>query len=335
LEQLVTFRICLIGAGRIGSIHAANLVRHERVELAAIVDAQAAAAAALAARHGTQAASLEQALNDPSLSAVLIASSTDTHHDLIAACVRRGLPVLCEKPLDLDFARARDSVRRAHAAGVGLYLGFNRRFDPSFSRVHDELRSGRLGALEVLSITSRDPTPPPADYVRRSGGLFRDMMIHDLDMAVWLMGEAPAEVFASGACLAEPAIGEAGDIDTATVVMRTAAGRLCQITNSRRCSYGYDQRIEAFCAGGLIRADNDRRTRVEVATDGGFTREPALPFFLERYAEAYRLELDAFVRALDGEVTDLAGGEEALLSLALADAADRSLGSRAVERPRL
>jgi myo-inositol 2-dehydrogenase/D-chiro-inositol 1-dehydrogenase len=325
-------RICLIGAGRIGQVHAGNIAAHAQLELSWVVDHDPETARALAQRYGGQSGSLDEALADPKLSAVLIASPTDTHHELVLRSVERGLPVLCEKPLDLDFEQARESVRIAEASGTGLYLGFNRRFDPSFGRIHDEIRSGRHGALEVLSITSRDPAPPPVSYIERSGGLFRDMRIHDLDMAYWLSGETPAEVFASASCLVDPDIGGAGDVDTAVVVLRLPSGALCQITNSRRCVYGYDQRIEAFCSEGMLRAANERQTRVEMANDDGFCREPALPFFLERYAEAYRRELQALVDALDGKPCHLTTGQESLLSLAMADAANRSLGSGAFEK---
>jgi myo-inositol 2-dehydrogenase/D-chiro-inositol 1-dehydrogenase len=176
----------------------------------------------------------------------------------------------------------------------------------------------------TLTITSRDPAPPPLDYVRRSGGLFRDMMIHDFDMARWLLGEEPIDVYARGACFVDPSIGAAGDVDTAAVLLTTATGRLCQISNSRRCSFGYDQRIEAFGAEGMLRADNATATRVELAGANGFTTEPALPFFLERYAEAYRLELADFVRACAGERVELATAADGVRALALAEAAQRS-----------
>ena len=332
-NQYEPFNICLIGAGRIGQVHAGNLTLDPRLRLKYICDVDAEAAARLANTVGSQTASIGSALDDTGTDGVVIASSTDTHHELIADCIERKLPVLCEKPLDLDYGRAARSVELARTAGVPLFLGFNRRFDPSFSRIHQEIRSGRFGSVEVLTIISRDPTPPPVDYVKRSGGIFRDMMIHDLDMSIWLLGETPNEVFASGECHIDPDIQEAGDVDTATVSMRAPSGALCQITNSRRCAYGYDQRVEAFCAHGMIRADNESETRVEVGTREGFVREPAHPFFLERYGEAYRRELAAFADVLEGKETSLATGEEALQSLALADAAERSLRSRRAEVP--
>ncbi len=325
--------VCLVGAGRIGRIHAANLAAHPDARLAAVVDVNADAAAALAGQYGAATRSPDRAFDEDPLDAVIIASSTDTHHDLVQASAARGLGILCEKPLDLDLERACASVQVAAEAGVPLYVGFNRRFDPSFRRVYDTVRSGDLGDIEVISITSRDPAPPPADYVARSGGLFRDMMIHDLDMALWLLGDQPTSVFATGACLVDPAIGEAGDVDTATVVLQTSSGVQCQVTNSRRCSYGYDQRLEVFCASGLARAGNDAATRVDIGTADGFLSEPALPFFLERYERAYRLQLDAFIAALGGAPEGPASGEEALQSLRLAAAAERSLSSGRFESP--
>jgi myo-inositol 2-dehydrogenase/D-chiro-inositol 1-dehydrogenase len=319
-----TLHVALIGAGRIGRIHADNLTRTPGAVLACVCDADPGAAATLAAQCHSVVAKVEEALADPAVDTLLIASSTDTHADLIEAGARAGKAVFCEKPLDLDLARARRCVEAAGSAGIVLRLGFNRRYDPSFARLKAELVAGAIGPLATLAITSRDPAPPPLEYVRRSGGLFRDMMIHDFDMARWLLGEEPAEVYARGTCFVDPAIGAAGDVDTAAVLLTTASGRMCQITNSRRCSFGYDQRIEAFGAAGMLRADNATATHVEHAGATGFTTEPALPFFLERYAEAYRRELLDFVRACAGESVELATAEDGVRALVLADAAQRS-----------
>jgi myo-inositol 2-dehydrogenase/D-chiro-inositol 1-dehydrogenase len=316
---------CLFGAGRIGRIHADNLLRHPDTELRYVVDVSREAATQLAGRSGAQVADTGKALADPEVRAVIIASSTDTHADLIQAGARAGKAIFCEKPLDLDIARAEASLAVASRSGVVLSIGFNRRYDPAFSRLRREIATGAVGKVEVVSITSRDPSPPPLEYVSRSGGLFRDMMIHDLDMARWLLGEEPVEVFARGGALVDARIAAAGDIDTAVVVLATASGKLCQITNSRRCAYGYDQRIEVFGSAGMVRADNVAATSVETAGVGGFVREPALPFFLERYAEAYRIELDEFLKALRGEVAQLTTGEDGRRALLLADAAQRSL----------
>jgi len=320
----MSINVCLIGAGRIGRIHAANLTHHPGATLAAVVDTDAAAAAALAKRHGAAVRDVDTALADPNLDAVVIASSTDTHLVLIEACSKAGKPMLCEKPLDLDIGRAGRAVQLAEAAGVPLFIGFNRRFDPSFRRIHDDVAADAIGAVEVVTITSRDPEPPLIDYVRRSGGLFRDMTIHDLDMARWLLGEEPVRVFATARCLVEPAIGESGDVDTAVLVLETARGGMCQITNSRRCAYGYDQRVEVFGARGMLRVDNRSATGVEQAGAAGVLREPALPFFLERYQEAYRLEMDDFVRAVEGGANTLARARDGLQALLLAEAAEMS-----------
>jgi myo-inositol 2-dehydrogenase/D-chiro-inositol 1-dehydrogenase len=317
----------LFGAGRIGQIHARNLAAHADARLLHVVDVAADAAGQLAATCGARVSDTAAALADPAVHAILVASSTDTHAALIRAGAQAGKAIFCEKPLDLDIAGAQASLAVVAQAGVLLALGFNRRFDPAFRRLYREIAAGRAGKVEVISITSRDPTPPPPAYVARSGGLFRDMMIHDLDMARWLLAEEPATVFARGSALIDPAIGDAGDVDTAVVVLETASGRLCQITNSRRCAYGYDQRIEVFGAKGLLRADNVPATTVESAGAEGFTREPALPFFLERYAAAYRNELDEFLKALRGAPAQLASGEDGRRALLLANAAQESLDS--------
>jgi myo-inositol 2-dehydrogenase/D-chiro-inositol 1-dehydrogenase len=320
----MTINLCVFGAGRIGQIHAANIAAHRDATLKYVVDVDPAAATRLATRLGAVATDVEAALADAHVQAVVIATSTDTHLSLIEAAASAGKAVFCEKPLDLDEGNARKCIAAAAEASIPLFVGFNRRYDPSFRRLKDEIAAGTIGAVEVVSITSRDPSPPPSDYIRRSGGMFRDMTIHDLDMARWLLGEEPSSVFASGSCLVDPDIGKAGDIDTAVVVLETASGRFCQITNSRRCRYGYDQRIEVFGAEGMLRADNETATRVEHAGREGFRREPALPFFLERYRQAYRFEMDDFIRALMGEDTSLADGEDGLKALILADAAERS-----------
>lgn len=329
----MSINLCLFGAGRIGEIHGANIAAHRDATLKYVVDVDSAAAARLASGLGAAAADAQAALSDDEVHGVVIATSTDTHLSLIEAAASAGKAVFCEKPLDLDEARARRCIEVAAAAPIPLYIGFNRRYDPSFRRLKDEISAGSIGKVEVVSITSRDPAPPPADYIRRSGGMFRDMTIHDLDMARWLLGEEPSSVFASGSCLVDPYIGEAGDIDTAVVILETRGGAFCQVTNSRRCSYGYDQRIEVFGATGMLRADNETETRVEVASSAGFQREPALPFFLERYRQAYRLEMDDFVRALKGEKNSLADGDDGLRALILADAAERSRQTARPVRP--
>ncbi|MFI4988047.1 MAG: inositol 2-dehydrogenase [Alphaproteobacteria bacterium] len=318
---------CLIGAGRIGAIHAENIARHPAARLHMVVDVNGAAAAALAGRHGAAVGSLAAAFADAAVDAVLIASSTDSHAELVEAAARAGKAVFCEKPLDLDRRRAEACLAVAESAGVPLMLGFNRRFDPNFARLERQLREGRVGRLELLSITSRDPGPPPIDYVRVSGGLFRDMMIHDFDMARWLLGEEPVALFAAASALVDPAIAAAGDVDTALVTLRTASGTLCQISNSRRAAYGYDQRIEALGAKGALAAGNVLESTLSFSGAEGVVSEKPLHFFLERYAEAYRRELDHFVVALGTRTPPSVSGADGVKALALAEAALASLAS--------
>lgn len=318
-------RIAIVGAGRIGQIHATNLHRSENAEVVYIADVVKSAAVSLAQRCNATVASVDQVMSDASLHAVIIASSTDTHADLVEFAAASGKAIFCEKPLDLSAKRAADCVAVAEKHGVLLSLGFNRRHDPSFNRLKDEIAAGTIGVVEVISITSRDPAPPPLEYIERSGGLFRDMMIHDFDIARWLLDEEPNQVFATGSTMTDAKIAAAGDIDTAIAVLRTASGRMCQITNSRRCDYGYDQRIEVFGSKGMVRADNQTETKVEVANANGFGTEPALPFFLERYADAYRIQLNKFLRMVSGENANLPSGPDGLRALQLADAAQQSL----------
>ncbi len=319
--------IGLLGAGRIGSIHAASVSESGRAHLVAIADPDAAAAGRVAEAAGARIAEIDAILDDRRVDAVVIATPTDTHADLVVRAAAAGKAIFCEKPVDLDVERVRSCLAAAAKAGVTVFVGFNRRFDPSFRRLRERLKDGEIGVLELLTITSRDPAPPPIDYIKRSGGLFRDMMIHDFDMARWLLGEEPTELYATASTLVDPAIAEAGDVDTAVVALRTASGVLCQISNSRRAAYGYDQRIEAHGSLGMLRADNGRETTVEHASSEGYRVDPALHFFLERYRDAYRLELDAFFDAVIRGTAGSPSGEDGLKALVLADAATESARS--------
>ena len=312
-------QVVLIGAGRIGRIHAGNAARHPRLELAGVVDPVDAAATALAREHRAPVMSLEAALADPAIAGVIIASSTDTHLDYSLRAVAAGKAVFCEKPIDLDLARARAAAPAL--ADARLLLAFNRRFDPNFQALKAKLDSGVVGRLESLQITSNDPLPPPPAYVAVSGGLFKDMAIHDFDMARWLLGgEEIVSVYATGSCLVDPEIGKLGDIDTARCVLTTASGRLCVIANSRRSGFGYDQRIEAYCSGGMVRADNVVETSVQVWNEAGASADRFRNFFLDRYAEAYRREMDHFAEVLDG-ATPSVGYRDGIEALALAERA--------------
>ncbi|MBN9436189.1 inositol 2-dehydrogenase [Bosea sp. (in: a-proteobacteria)] len=317
-------RFGLLGAGRIGRIHGLNVAARGDATLVALADAAQDAAASLAAASGAKVASAEAILSDSSIDAVLICTPTDTHADLIEAAVSAGKAVFCEKPVDLDAARIRRCLDVVAKSGKPLMIGFNRRFDPNFAALEKRLRMGEAGAIEIVSVISRDPSPPPVDYVKRSGGLFRDMMIHDFDMARFLLAEEPVEVFALGSALVDPAIGAAGDVDTAAVLMRTASGRIAQISNSRRASYGYDQRIEVHGSQGMLRAGNIHETTVEIATGAGFRADPVQNFFLERYTGAYRAELDAFIATVRDRRQPSPSGQDGLKAQILADAATES-----------
>ncbi len=317
----MTLSIAVIGAGRIGRIHAHNVAAHPAARLAGVADLDTAAAKALAAACGAPAIAVDEAF---AADAVLIASPTSTHADYIERAAAAGRTIFCEKPIDLSVDRARACLEAVRHADAPLMIGFNRRFDQHFAALKRRMDGGEIGELELLTIISRDPAPPPPGYIATSGGLFRDMMIHDLDMARFMLGEEPLTVHAAASCLVDPSIAAAGDVDTAVVTLRTASGKLCQISNSRRATYGYDQRIEAHGAKGLLRAGNVTATTVEVATDAGFLSEPVLPFFLERYAAAYRAELDAFITAVISGEAPRPDGTDGLKALLLADAATRS-----------
>lgn len=319
-------KLALLGAGRIGQVHAANIHHHPRVELHAVVDVNAEAARALAERYGAIASTDAAAvLADPALAGVLICTSTDTHVELILKAAQRNLPIFCEKPIDLDLGKVDACLAEVERAGVPLFIGFNRRFDPHFRALRAAVQRGEAGDVEIVKITSRDPAPPPAAYVRFSGGLFRDMMIHDLDMARFLLGEEPVEIFATGSCLVDAAIGEAGDIDTAMVILKTRRGALCHIDNSRRAAYGYDQRIEVFGSKGMLQAHNPVPTSITRSSREGVFSDGPHNFFLERYPEAYRAELDHFLEIIAGRAAPLVTGRDGREALALAAAAARSL----------
>jgi len=323
----------LLGCGRIGRVHAGNIAAHPDAELIACYDVAGPASAAVAAELGTtQAQSVDEVLADPRVQAVFIASSTDTHVELIARSVQAGKAVLCEKPIDLDIARVDACWRAIAGLRPVVMLGFNRRFDPSFRALRDRVAAGEIGRVEQVVITSRDPAPPPASYVAGSGGLFRDMAIHDFDMARYLAGDI-VEVQAMGANLINPAIQAAGDIDAAMLVMRAASGALVHVNNSRRCAYGYDQRIEVFGQEGMLQAHNRHLTTVEAwGHERTRAMDPVQDFFIARYADAYRAELDHFIECVETGAAPLAGFAEGREALALADAALESMASGRIVR---
>ena len=321
-------RFGVIGAWRIGRIHSANIAARADSKVRFVADADAASADSLAISTGASVAAIDEILASREIDAVAVCSPTDTHADLIERAARAGKAIFCEKPIDLDAERIRRCLAVVASTGATLMVGFNRRFDANFAALKARIANGAIGALESLAITSRDPGPPPLSYIARSGGLFRDMMIHDFDMARFLLGEEPIAVSAMGSALVDKAIGDAGDVDTAVVVMETKSGRLAQISNSRRATYGYDQRVEAHGSKGMLRADNIRETTVEFAGADGFVGDKALNFFLERYAGAYRAELDAFIAAVQSGAAPSPSGEDGLKANLLADAAYLSWRSK-------
>jgi myo-inositol 2-dehydrogenase / D-chiro-inositol 1-dehydrogenase len=319
-------RFAVLGCGRIGRMHALNLARHQRAELAYVYDIVDDAVAETADVTGARrAAEVDQILGAEDVQAVLIASPTDTHLDLLVRAVEAGKAVLCEKPIDLDLAKVDASWSRIEAHDPTIMVGFNRRFDASFKAVRERIRAGEIGKLEQVIITSRDPGPPPVAYIETSGGLFRDMTIHDFDLARYLMGDIQA-VHAIGANLVDPAIAAAGDIDAAMITLVASSGTLCQINNSRRSAYGYDQRIEAFGEKGMLQAGNQRATTVSfwgaAATEA---KDPVLNFFIERYTPAYLAEIDHFVDCVENGTAPLVGYRDGREALRLADAALESM----------
>ncbi len=318
-------RIGLLGCGRIGQVHARSASQIEGVTVTAVADAFPDPADALAAKTGATVLDADALIESNNVDAVVIGTPTDTHYDLIHAAARAGKAIFCEKPVDMSADRIRDCIKVVEAAGVPFMTAFNRRFDPNFANVQNRIADGEVGDVEIVTILSRDPSPPPISYIESSGGLFRDMMIHDLDMARFLLGEEPVSVYAVGASLVDPEIGKAGDVDTAAVTLTTASGKICQISNSRRANYGYDQRIEVHGSKGMLRAENMLENTVEVATEAGFRKAPAQHFFLERYEAAYRAEMAHFVEAVNNGVDIAPGITDGLRAQMLADAAASSL----------
>lgn len=317
-------RFGILGCGRIGQVHALSLSRLRGATLAAVADAVPDAARALADSYGAEVRETDAILTAPDIDAVIIGTPTTLHYAQIHAAAAAGKAIFCEKPIDLSSARVRECMEAVEAANVPFLTAFNRRFDPNFAELERRLRAGAIGDIEGMILTSRDPSPPPIGYIKTSGGLFRDMTIHDFDMARFMLAEEPVEVFAAASCLVDPEIGAAGDVDTAMITLRTASGKLCQINNSRRATYGYDQRVEVHGASGMLSAVNVPETTVEQAGGDGFTRAPNMHFFLERYEAAYFNELAHFVDALEAGRSPSPNATDGLRAQLIADAAAQS-----------
>lgn len=318
----MSIRFGVIGAGRIGKVHARTIASNPKATLAYIADAVPQAAQALAAEHGAKVASVDDIMKAKDVDAVLIGSPTGFHAEQIQAAAKAGKAIMCEKPVSLSVELIEATLKVVEAHQATLMIGFNRRFDPSFAEVERRIRRGDVGAVEMVTVISRDPAPPPAEYVKGSGGIFRDMMIHDFDMARFLMGEEFVVVHALGSALVDPAIGAAGDVDTAAVQMQTASGRIAVITNSRRATYGYDQRMEVHGSKGMLHAKNVHNTTVELLNGSGYQADPIQNFFLERYGAAYANELNTFIAAVEsGNRDPRPSGFDGLQAQKLADAA--------------
>lgn len=317
----------VIGAGRIGRLHAENLAtRLAGAEVRAIADVDQRAAQETAAQLRIPVATIDyhEILEDNEIEAVAICSSTNTHTQIIQEAAAAGKHIFCEKPIDFDLKKIDAALQAVEKAGVQLQIGFNRRFDPNFRKVHDMVAAGKIGSPQILRITSRDPAPPPIEYVRVSGGIFLDMTIHDFDMARYLMGSEVTEIFAAGGVMVDPKIGEAGDIDTAVITLRFENGAIGTIDNSRQAVYGYDQRVEVFGSGGMVSAGNDTADTHVYSNREGVSSAKPLYFFLERYTESYIKEMQEFVECIQSGSTPPVGGMDGRYPVVMGLAARRS-----------
>ena len=322
-------KVGIIGAGRIGKVHAKNISMFvPEMEIKTIADPfMNADTEAFAKRYGIPNTSKDAAdiLNDPEIEAVLICSSTDTHAQFIVEAAKAKKHIFCEKPIDYDLAKARAAVQAAKDAGVKLQIGFCRRFDHNHRAVYDMVRSGKVGKVNIIKISSRDPEPPPVSYVKVSGGIFYDMMIHDFDMARFLAGSEVTEVYAAGSVLVDPGIGEAGDVDTALVTLKFADGAIGVIDNSRKAVYGYDQRVEVFGSEGCAQDENDIPSTAVLSTADGTTYGTAYKVMWDRYTGAFVSEMQSFADAVINDKETPVTGEDGLYPVMMAAAATKSL----------
>jgi myo-inositol 2-dehydrogenase / D-chiro-inositol 1-dehydrogenase len=323
----MTVTVGIIGAGRIGKIHVDNLRRIPQVRVKSVSDVVIDHLEEWAHEKGIEVLTThyEDLLNDPEINAVFICSPTTTHANLIIEAAAAGKHIFCEKPVSFSVEETEEALEAVEKAGVKLQVGFNRRFDPNFRKIRELVQDGEIGTPHILRITSRDPEPPGIDYIKTSGGLFMDMAIHDFDMARYIMGSEVVEVYANGAVLVDPAIGEAGDIDTAIISLKFANGALGVIDNSRQAVYGYDQRLEVFGDKGAAQADHNRPNTVEVSTAQHVSKEKPLYFFLERYTQAYIDEVNEFAAAILENKEVICSGLDGLQAERIAKAARKSL----------
>jgi myo-inositol 2-dehydrogenase/D-chiro-inositol 1-dehydrogenase len=317
----------LVGTGRIGRLHAEHLAfRIPQADLLAVSDIVAEAAQRCAAAFDVPTATQDHRaiMENPDIEAVVICSSTDTHARMIEEAAAAGKHIFCEKPIDFDLARIDRALAAVEDAGVKLQIGFNRRFDPNFKRVHDLVAEGKVGQPHILRITSRDPAPPPIEYVKVSGGIFLDMTIHDFDMARYLVGSEVEEIYAAGGVMVDPQIGQAGDIDTAVITLRFQNGVVGTIDNSRQAVYGYDQRVEVFGSGGCVSADNNYPNTAVVSDGRRVHRDLPLNFFMERYVDSYVAEMEAFIQCVQQDIEPPVSGLDGRIPVVMGYAAQRS-----------
>ena len=322
--------VALFGAGRIGSIHAGNLARQPGVKLKYIADVNRAAAVELAVKHRAEVRAADAIFGDEAITAIVIASSTDTHAELIQRGADAGKASFCEKPVDLDLLHARACAQAVGKAGVACMIGFQRRYDPTFAALKARLAAGEIGEPEMLVVTSRDPGAPPIEYLGTSGGIFKDMLIHDFDIFRWILDDEAATLFATGSCLTDPAIAAVGDIDSTAVTIRTRRGRIAQINTSRRAAYGYDQRFEVLGSKGMLQAGNHKPTEVFAHNAVNVSQDKPEHFFLERYRDAYANEMAHFFDALANGKPLQTTIHDGVKALELADAATHSWRERRV-----
>ena len=324
-------RIALIGCGRIGQMHAANLGKHKRTDLVMVFDADEKSAGKVAHLYGSKVAeSSSEVFGAENVDGVIIASVTSTHAEFIEMAVAAGKPVLCEKPIDLDLERVNRCAKKISGTSVPIQMGFNRRYDPGHSSARKAVLAGEIGELHQVIITSRDPEIPPKSYLEAAGGLFRDMTIHDFDLARFMLGEEPIEVFALANALGDSKLGaELNEVDSAMFILRTASGKQCQINNSRKAVYGYDQRIELMGSNGMLISGNRKPNELKKYSQNGVeTATPYQFFFIERYNEAFMAGIDGFVDCIENGKEPLSSFEDGRKALILAETAYRSMHER-------
>ena len=319
-------KICLVGAGRIAEVHSKNIYNHRKITLKYVIDINFKAANKIASKYNAiPLSSIDEALDKNDFDSVLIASSTNTHVDFIKRFSNKGKNILCEKPIDLNIKKVDECIKTLKKNKTTFCVGFMRRFDPSLMKLKKLISKGKVGKIQMLSITARDPIPPPINYIKSSGGIFLDSQIHDIDLARWLLEEEPIQVLARGSCLINKKIGQSGDFDTAMTILKTQSGKLCQINNSRQTVYGYDQRVEVFGTKGMINTTNLRDTNLEITTHNSTNAKDNYQyFFLERYKEAFINELDNFFNIVQKKLKPTPSFDDGRLAMKVAIAATKS-----------